>query len=40
MYEDWGQKSGDYREQPCSTGSMSLKSQRTIGDFSECYAVA
>jgi len=38
-YEDYGQKSGDYRGMPC-TRYTSLKPQRIIGVFSECYAVA
>jgi len=28
------------RRLPCSTGCASLKPQRVIGSFSECYAVA
>jgi hypothetical protein len=39
LYEGRGQKSGDYRASPCSTGSKSLKPQGLIGSFSECYAI-
>jgi hypothetical protein len=38
-YEGRGQKSGDYRACPCSTGSRSLKPEGLIGWFSECYAI-
>jgi hypothetical protein len=39
MYEGCGQKSGDYRACPCSTGSRSLKLQGLISCFSERYAI-